>query len=717
MSEQVVGWLNAAEERIAKQLTATTSALKLEEYPYKDLFMPRKIAGLPIKNAIFADILWPLPVLPEDKANFLDFYQERAAGGAGVFLVGPLTVGAPLDEARLARDLALLFELRERLAAFGAEAVLVFDLSCERRLVSPYRQSLKALEKVTALAAAGGFRAFMLDAQPTTLLGRMQSGFAVKKPLLGRFRLWKNLTLAALAAMQKSLKADTPLLFRCSLAEGVRHFYAKALDLQPDLKALPPERALEDYFELFSELAAAGVSAIIPQLGGIYSPWLLRDKMALAPDFGLELCEMCRKHLRENGRETAVLFAFRASDPEYLNRFLKQEKADGVVLHEALLADAEWPNKAFAGRVSDICPALPLSYAPSGARTALRQILPLKEQAELSSLTEETLTALGDRPLQAARPRTGNEHELASPNLLLTTARPLRVAVVGAGPAGLTAAFKAHDLGHEVWLFHEGEQVAERLRARLKWGGQSALAAYVRYLDETLFRHAQATDFHRVDSCKASHSMLLDSQFDRIILACGLRAETVDFSGAEHALALDDLQADPTLLDEAEKILFWNIEHPDFDLLRVLEARKTRSWHWYWTSKPQLEALQPELWARWRSVLLRQEAELRLGVKLIHVDEKQLRYARRELKMADELLLFDPRRYDWDEQAGAPYLEGVCEMDALVYEPRYVPDTKLYEELLQDMAAPSILQIGGYGRLDTLGAAVLAAERAVLAAL
>jgi 2,4-dienoyl-CoA reductase-like NADH-dependent reductase (Old Yellow Enzyme family)/thioredoxin reductase len=128
----------------------------------------------------------------------------------------------------------------------------------------------------------------------------------------------------------------------------------------------------------------------------------------------------------------------RIVDPEAADRLIASGKADAVGMTRALITDPELPRKAAAGRVAEILRCI-------GCNTCI---------AHYHAAT----------PIACAQnPRTGRERTWPS---ALPSSRRRRVAVVGAGPAGLAAAAESLAAGHEVVVYERSERI----------GGQIALA-------------------------------------------------------------------------------------------------------------------------------------------------------------------------------------------------------------------------------------------------
>jgi 2,4-dienoyl-CoA reductase (NADPH2) len=123
-------------------------------------------------------------------------------------------------------------------------------------------------------------------------------------------------------------------------------------------------------------------------------------------------------------------------------------------------------------------------------------------------------------------PRAARETEL----VFRQAAKPRRVCVVGAGPAGLACAVSAAECGHHVTLFEQGTEI----------GGQFCFAREVpgkEEFHETLRYFARRIDVLGVDlrlGTAATTATFVEGAYDDIVLAAGVRARVPQIPGIEH---------------------------------------------------------------------------------------------------------------------------------------------------------------------------------------
>ncbi|WP_372012319.1 oxidoreductase [Pseudoxanthomonas sp. 10H] len=190
----------------------------------------------------------------------------------------------------------------------------------------------------------------------------------------------------------------------------------------------------------------------------------------------------------------------RINMPEVAEGILAAGQADMVSLARPLLADPEWPNKARAGRAHAINTCIACN------------------QACLDHVFENKVASC------LVNPRAGHETELQ----YRPAARRKRVAVVGAGPAGLACSTVAAQRGHAVTLFDAAAEIGGQFNLAKRIPGKEEFHETLRY-----FRHRlEDTGVEVRLGTRAGPAEL--AGFDEIVLATGIVPRQVDFPGADH---------------------------------------------------------------------------------------------------------------------------------------------------------------------------------------
>lgn len=197
-----------------------------------------------------------------------------------------------------------------------------------------------------------------------------------------------------------------------------------------------------------------------------------------------------------------VITSNRINTPEVAEHILANDEADMVSMARPLLADAAFVTKAAAGRADEINTCIACN------------------QACLDHIFNGQLTSC------LVNPRACHELEL----LIQPAAQVKRIAVVGAGPAGLAAAVTAAERGHDVTLLEADDKI----------GGQFNLAKNIpgkEEFHETLRYYARQLELLGVKvklKHRATAVELNASEFDAVLIATGIAPRTPMIDGIDH---------------------------------------------------------------------------------------------------------------------------------------------------------------------------------------
>ncbi len=179
----------------------------------------------------------------------------------------------------------------------------------------------------------------------------------------------------------------------------------------------------EDWAEIARTLADTGLIDYVSVSQGTYQDrMLIYGNVAKRAGYQLDATAT----IKEAVPELPVVAVGRINSPELAEWAVASGKADMVGMARALIADPEWPRKALEGRSEDIRPCVGANWC-------------------LAAITNSPLACIHN-------PAVGREATLGV-GTLERAESPRRVAVIGAGPAGLRAALTAAQRGHEVALF------------------------------------------------------------------------------------------------------------------------------------------------------------------------------------------------------------------------------------------------------------------------
>ncbi|MFD7732328.1 FAD-dependent oxidoreductase [Kitasatospora phosalacinea] len=194
----------------------------------------------------------------------------------------------------------------------------------------------------------------------------------------------------------------------------------------------------------------------------------------------------------------------RINTPEVAEDLLATGHADLVSLARPMLADPAFVNKAAAG-------------TPEAINTCIGC-----NQACLDHTFSAKVTSC------LVNPRACHETEL----VLAPTRRAKRIAVVGAGPAGLAFATSAADRGHRVTLFDAADEVGGQLNVARRVPGKQEFDETLRYYRHELARTGVEL---RLGTTVGADEL---TGWDEVVLATGVTPRTPAIDGVDHPSVL-----------------------------------------------------------------------------------------------------------------------------------------------------------------------------------
>ncbi|WP_338848217.1 NADPH-dependent 2,4-dienoyl-CoA reductase [Massilia sp. W12] len=204
-----------------------------------------------------------------------------------------------------------------------------------------------------------------------------------------------------------------------------------------------------------------------------------------------------------------IIASNRINMPDTAEQIIAGGQADMVSMARPFLADPEWVNKAAQGRTDEINTCIACN------------------QACLDH------TFANQRASCLVNPRACHETEL----VFRKTVAAKKIAVVGAGPAGLSAATTAAARGHDVTLFDASDTHGGQFRIAMQIPGKEEFKETLRYFGKQLALTGVKTRFGK----KVTRQELLEAGFDEIIVATGIVPRMPKIEGVNHAKVLSYL--------------------------------------------------------------------------------------------------------------------------------------------------------------------------------
>jgi 2,4-dienoyl-CoA reductase (NADPH2) len=350
----------------------------------------------------------------------------------------------------------------------------------------------------------------------------------------------------------------------------------------------------------------------------------------------------------------------RINMPDVAERILADGEADMVSMARPLLADPQWANKAKIGRSDRINTCIACNQA------CLDHVFQNKRASCL------------------VNPRACHETELK----IEPASMPKRIAVVGAGPAGMACASTLGERGHTVTLIDKAGEIGGQFNYAKQIPGKEEFHETLRYfrhrlsdssVDMRLGQTADATSLHAGD-------------YDEVVIATGITPRSVSFPGSDDPRVLSYLDVLAHHKPVGLRVAIIGAGGIGFDVAEFLVEhapsptadveRWTREWgvDMQLAQRGGLQKPQPEAPAR--QIWLLQRSEGRPGARL----NKTTGWVHRATLKAKQVTMLGNVGYQsFDDQGLHITVDGVAQtlpVDNVVICAGQEPNRRLADELI-----------------------------------
>ena len=482
---------------------------------YPNLLSPLDLGFTVLKNRVLMGSMHTgLEEIPDGFAKLAAFYAERAAGGVGLIVTGgiaPNTVGRGYESQAMltgATEAAAHRQITEAVHEAGGKIAMQIlhtgRYAYHEQLVAP--SAIRApINFFTPRALTGEeieqqIADFAACARLTREAGydgveiMGSEGYFINQFIAPRTNQRKD---AWGGAFENRIRFPLEVIRRVRRAVGDDFIVIYRLSM---LDLVEGGSSWQEVVDLAMAVEKSGVNIINTGIG-----WHEARVPTIAAMVPRAAYTWVTRRLR-NHVTLPLVTSNRINMPAVAEEVLARGDADMVSMARPFLADAAFVNKAAENRADEINTCIGCNQA------CLDQIFSL-----------QTASCL-------VNPRACHETEIK----IIPARRKQHLAVVGAGPAGLSCAVTAALRGHRVTLFEKEDKIGGLLNVAREIPGKQEFDETLRYFN----RQIELSGVKLRLRSEATADLLTTGNFDRVILASGVAPRRIELPGVDLKMVL-----------------------------------------------------------------------------------------------------------------------------------------------------------------------------------